>query len=112
MNMTDGLSKTACFSMIALSAVIYFLGFQLNDYLFSTIEFSHGVNWVFLPSGLRLILVLVLVEYGAIGISISSFLIGYEFYFEDNYFELIVTSIISGFSPLLARYLSIRFFNV
>ncbi len=112
MNMNDGLSKTACFSMIALSAVIYFLGFQLNDYLFSTIEFSHGVNWVFLPSGLRLILVLVLVEYGAIGISISSFLIGYEFYFEDNYFEIIVTSIISGFSPLLARYLSIRFFNV
>jgi len=41
---------------------------------------------------------LVLVEYGAIGISISSFLIGYEFYFEDNYFEIIVTSIISGFS--------------
>lgn len=100
------------FFLIAISAVSYYLGFELNDYLFSRLEFSHGVNWIFLPSGLRLLLVLTMVEYGAIGISIASFLIGWIFYFHDNYFETLVTALISGFSPLIARSVALQFLKI
>jgi len=33
------------------TALIYCVFFQLNNFLFGWLEFSSGVNWVFLPSG-------------------------------------------------------------
>jgi hypothetical protein len=104
--------KIASISMIAFSAIAFFIGFRLNDLLFSHLEFSHGVNWIFLPSGLRLLLVLVLIEYGAVGICIGSFLISRVYYFQDNYFEILITALISGFSPLIAREFSIHFLKM
>ena len=50
---TEALLVLAC-------GIAYFYAFQLNSYWFDWIEFSHGVNWIFIPSGLRLLFVLVM----------------------------------------------------
>ena len=54
--------------IIVATAVAYFSLFQLNSYFFSSSGFSEGVNWIFLPSGLRLVFILLFVESGAVGI--------------------------------------------
>jgi len=89
------------------SGLAYFAAFHLNGVLFEELEFSEGVNWVFLPSGLRLLLVLVLGAPGALGIVLASGLINYQLHgYQDHLFN-IVTALISGGAPLLARTLCV-----
>ena len=48
--------------MVALSALLYVTFFRLNDLVFSGFEHIPGVNWVFLPAGFRVLLVLSLIH--------------------------------------------------
>ena len=59
------LQKTA---LTLISAVLFVGFFKFNDWIFHTLEHSKGVNWVFLPAGFRVILVLVLGLPGALGL--------------------------------------------
>lgn len=89
--------------VVGVTAVLYFLLYGLNSVLFSSLSFSAGVNWIFLPSGLRLAFILVFGIWGAIGIALASFAIHLLFYFEGSLVTAIGTALISGFAPLLAR---------
>lgn len=99
-------------SLVLVCAVVYFFAFQLNDFLFGDLQFSAGVNWIFIPSGLRLLLVLVLPWLGAVGIALSSCAINYLGASPDAHLFNIVTGVISGFTPLIARYVAIHAFRV
>jgi hypothetical protein len=104
-----GLHLRAALTLV--SALAYFYAFHINMYWFDWSEFSHGTNWVYLPSGLRLLLVLLLPLEGALGISAASLVINYTFMPNAHVFD-IVTSLIAGGAPFLARYLAIRFFQL
>jgi hypothetical protein len=93
-------------------AVFYVYAFKLNFYLFESLNFSRGVSWVFIPSGLRLLFVLVFLEAGAIGVIAGSIFINYNVFQPENYQHIIVTGLISGASPLFALALSRRFFGL
>jgi hypothetical protein len=86
-------------------AVVYALFFYFNQLLFKSLEFTQGVNWVFLPSGLRLSLVLIFLWQGALGISLASILITWCS-FDTPWLFSVVTGLISGFAPWLARRLA------
>jgi hypothetical protein len=88
------------------SALSYYVIFQLNFFLFDWLEFSNGVNWVFLPSGLRLLIILVLHTHGAVGIMVGPTYINYTLGAGDDHVYNIVTGIISGGAPLIARVIS------
>ena len=88
------------------SALIYGAFFFLNNYLFGRFEFSSGVNWVYLPSGLRLLLVLVWGEFAALGIALTSACLMVFFYPVGTALDVVVTALISGGSPVLARFIS------
>ena len=60
---------------IIACALTYTLLFYLSDWLTAFLEAAPGVNWIYLPAGLRLFLVLIFGLSGAIGISIASILI-------------------------------------
>jgi len=77
---------------IAISALLYALLFGINELLFSNLSFSDGVSWIFLPAGFRLVLTLLLGLNGAIGISLSSILLGVFFFFSDD----LLTAILAG----------------
>ena len=44
--------------MVAVSALLYVEFFRLNTLIFSRLEHIEGVNWIFLPAGFRVLLVL------------------------------------------------------
>ena len=93
--------------------VAYFYAFQLNQYWFNDwLEFSHGANWIFIPSGLRLLFVLVLGLTGASGIAISSIAINYTLGDQEAHLFNVVTGLISGGAPYLARYLCIKWLGL
>jgi len=98
--------------LVLICAVAYFYAFKLNLYWFDWIEFSHGVNWVYIPSGLRLLFVLLLASLGGVGIALSSIFINYTLGDVDAHAFNIVTGLISGASPCIARFLAMRWFHL
>ncbi|MEN9842930.1 MAG: hypothetical protein RLZZ612_759, partial [Pseudomonadota bacterium] len=54
--------------LIAITAVLYWLCYELQGMLFQFTEHIPGVNWFYLPAGLRVLFVLVAGIYGAVGI--------------------------------------------
>lgn len=98
--------------LVLLCAVAYFYAFKLNLYWFNWIEFSHGVNLVYIPSGLRLLFVLIMARLGGIGVALSSIAVNYSYGDTDAHVFNIVTGLISGASPCIARYLAIKWFKL
>jgi hypothetical protein len=97
---------------VLICAVSYFYAFKLNLYWFDSIEFSHGTNWVYIPSGLRLLFVLIMARLGGIGIALSSVVLSYTFGDTDAHVFNIVTGVLSGASPCLARYLATKWLHL
>ncbi len=91
-------------SAIACSAALYLAFFVLNDAFFSGLEFDIGVNWIFLPAGLRLLCTLLFGLEGALGLFIAGLII-IQFYFPT--FDLI-TGIGAAFITAGAPYLVYR----
>ncbi len=63
------------------------------------------MSWIYLPAGLRLFLILIFGLAGAIGIAVASFTISYFGVFPPDLVTCIGIGLISGFAPLLARWL-------
>jgi hypothetical protein len=88
---------------LVISALSYTFLFYINDWLTSELIFSLGVNWIYLPAGLRLFLTLIFGLPGAIGITLVSFLISYYGEFSRDLILCIGIGLVSGFAPYLAR---------
>jgi hypothetical protein len=99
-------------ALAVFCAIAYFFAFKLNFVLFESLKFSQGVNWIFLPSGLRMLLVLVFLYSGSIGIALATCFINYMIGNENQHLFNIVTAIISGFAPLIARKICIDFLQL
>ena len=99
------------FLIVICSATLYAVFFGLNSFLFQSLIFSSGVSWIFLPAGLRLVLTLLFGGKGALGISITSILIGVFFYFSDA-IVAIGAGILGGLAPYIARLTVFKDLNV
>lgn len=101
-------SSSAWFIQLLLSALTYSVLFYCNIAVASSLTFGIGVNWIYLPAGLRLFLTLIFGLSGAIGIAIASFLISYYGDFPHDLTLCIGVGLISGFAPYLARVLILK----
>ena len=91
------------FFALLISALTYTFLFYVNQWLTSELVFSLGVNWVYLPAGLRLFLTLIFGLPGALGIALASFFISYHGDFPQNLVVCLGVGLVSGFAPYLAR---------
>ena len=98
--------------LVIAAALAYYLIFDLNKLFFGIYEFSYGVNWIFIPSGIQLLLVLVAGIDGALGIFLGSLFIGLENYYLYSVLLTSITALISGGSPLVARKICFDFLDV
>ena len=92
------------FFTLLISALAYTFLFYVNQWLTSELVFSLGVNWIYLPAGLRLFLTLIFGLPGALGIALASFLISYHGDFPQNLVVCLGIGLVSGFAPYLARF--------
>ena len=89
----------------AISAVLYSALFFFNDWVTEAVKYDLGVSWIYLPAGLRLFLILIFGLAGAIGIAAASFAISYFGVFPPDLVTCLGIGLISGFAPLLAKWL-------
>jgi len=93
---------------IALSAALYIAFFYFNGYITPYFENARGVNWIFIPAGLRIFLTLIFNYSGAIGLSIASVLIFFIGVYEMDFVTAIGIAAISGLAPLLGRHFAVH----
>ena len=105
--------RSPLFLMGALiSALLYSALFFLNDWVTEAIKYDLGVSWIYLPAGLRLFLILIFGFTGAIGIAVASFAISYYRVFPPDLITCIGIGLISGFAPLLAKWVVVTNVNI
>ncbi|HBK42961.1 MULTISPECIES: hypothetical protein [unclassified Polynucleobacter] len=95
-----------------ISAVTYTILFYINAWLTNNLAYGLGVNWIYLPAGLRLFLTLIYGLPGAIGIALASFMICYFGQSPPELITCIGIGLISGFAPYLARAFVLRNINI
>lgn len=95
-----------------ISAVTYTILFYINAWLTNNLTYGLGVNWIYLPAGLRLFLTLIFGLPGAIGIALASFMICYFGQFPPELITCIGIGLISGFAPYLARIFVVSNINI
>ena len=88
-----------------VSALLYSALFFFNDWFTEALKYDLGVSWIYLPAGLRLLLILIFGLAGAIGIAAASFAISYFGVFPPDLVTCLGIGLISGFAPLLAKWL-------
>ena len=89
--------------LIALTALTYTAFYMLNGKLDTFFSTSEHVSWIYMPSGIMLLFVLVFVELGAAGIVLASLWISSQYLSSADWFVLIGGALISGLAPLIAR---------
>ena len=93
---------------VALCAALYMGFFYFNGYITSHLENAKGVNWIFLPAGLRIFLTLLFPYAGAIGLATASILISLLGYYDVDLVTILGIGVISGLAPFLGRYFAIH----
>jgi hypothetical protein len=95
-------------ALALISAVLFVLFFQFNSWVFSSLEYSDGISWVFLPAGFRVILVLILGLPGAIGLMLGSWFIDSSLFTANAWFFPFVNGVVSGITPWVVMQVLIR----
>jgi len=82
-----------------VSAALFAGFFRLNELIFSALEHSQGVNWIFLPAGFRVLLVLGMGLPGCLGIFLGTLYLDYAHLLHGHAMLIFLTGIVSGFTP-------------
>jgi hypothetical protein len=90
------------------SAALYMAFFYFNQAVTAPLEDTKGVNWIFLPAGIRIFLTLILGYSGAIGLAIASLLINYIGFYELDLISTFGIAAICGLAPLMGRHFVIH----
>ncbi len=96
--------------IIIFVALIWILFVQINTYLLSNFALSEIVDWIFLPSGFRLVSVIIFDYLGAFGLFLGAL---YTYY--NNNIQIgspVILALLTSISPMIAVAISKYLFNI
>lgn len=87
--------------MIGTTAILFLAALALNELLFTRFEFSPGINWIYLPAGVRLLSTLLFAEAGAIGLLLVSWLVCFLYFFPHDPVRSFAGGVLASAAPYL-----------
>ncbi|WP_020656292.1 hypothetical protein [Massilia niastensis] len=87
--------------MIGATIVLFIAALAINELLFTRLEFAPGINWIYLPAGVRLLSTLLFAEAGAIGLLLVSWGVCFLYFFPDDPVRSFMGGILASISPYL-----------
>ena len=85
-----------------LATIVLFAGMPaLNELLFRQLEFAPGINWVYLPAGMRLLCTLLFAEAGAVELLIVSWAVSFLVFFPRHFDRAFMGGILATAAPYL-----------
>lgn len=88
--------QVAC---VSATIVLFLAMLALNEWLFKELEFLPGINWVYLPAGMRLLCTLLFAEAGAVGLLIASWAVSFLYFFPDDFDRAFWGGIVATIAP-------------
>ncbi len=88
-------------SMIAATMVMFGAALLINELLFKQLEFAEGINWIYLPAGVRLLATLLFGGAGAIGLLLVSWLYCFFILFPHEPVRAFAGGILASAAPYL-----------
>jgi hypothetical protein len=87
--------------MAGATGILFLAALVLNEVLFSRLEFAPGINWIYLPAGIRLLSTLLFAEAGAIGLLVVSWLVCFLYFFPNDPVRSFAGGILASAAPYL-----------
>jgi hypothetical protein len=87
--------------MVAATIVLFSALLAVNEWLFRRFEFAPGINFVYLPAGMRLLCTLLFAEEGALGLLIVSWAVSFLVLFPGQFERPFVGGILAALAPYL-----------
>lgn len=87
--------------MAAATVVLFCSALFVNELLFTKLEFVPGINWIYLPAGMRLLCILLFAEAGAVGLLLVSWGVCFLYFFPDDVLRSFVGGIVATAAPYL-----------
>lgn len=93
--------------------IIAFLGLNwMNELLFLQFEQSNGVNWVFLPAGIRLLATLLFGFAGFVGLLLASLYLNFQHFFFQDDARALYGAVAASVGPYLAFLFAKHWFDL
>jgi hypothetical protein len=92
---------------VLATIVLFGAALAVNAALFRRFEFAPGINWVYLPAGMRLLCTLLFAEAGAVGLLLVSWFVSFEYFFPNDFDRAFMGGILATVAPYLV-YLAAR----
>ena len=101
--MTRWPSIAVQWSLMTFVSTVLFTGFyHLNGWLFTQLEHVERINWVFLPAGFRVLLVLTMDLPAALGIALATLWINRDI-LGEQWWPMVCIGLASGFGPWVVK---------
>ena len=100
------------FLSVVGTAVVFVLSLWINQEVFTHTEFVRGVNWIYLPSGVRLLSTLLLAGDGAIGLLVASWFVDFFYFFPHDPVRSFAGGIIAAVAPYAVYRLALERYNL
>jgi hypothetical protein len=99
-------------AIVATTMVLFIVALGANELLFTKLEFAAGVNWIYLPAGVRLLCTLLFGEIGAIGLLLVSWIVCFFYFFPNDPLRSFAGGILASAAPYLVYLGARRFFGL
>ena len=97
---------------VLATIVLFSAMLALNVALFQALEFAPGINWVYLPAGMRLLCTLLFAEAGAVGLLIVSWLFSFEYFFPNDFERAFMGGLIATAAPYMVYLVARHFYGL
>lgn len=97
---------------VGITVVAFLCLNWLNELLFLRFEHSAGINWVFLPAGIRLLATLLFGFAGFVGLLLAGFYLNFHHFVFADEFRMVVGAIAGAGGPYLAYLFAKHWFDL
>lgn len=94
------------------TVLLFVLALVLNEWVFGSLEFVRGVNWIYLPAGVRMLCTLLFAEAGAVGLLIVSLPVCYFYFFPHDLPRAVFGGIVAALAPYAVYRMAHRYMGL
>jgi hypothetical protein len=109
-NWTEKAGKQLAY--VGITTVVFLILNGINELIFLRFEHSPGVNWVFLPAGIRLLATLLFGFAGFVGLLLAGIYLNFHHFVFDDHVRSVTGAIAGAAGPYLAYLFAKHWFDL
>lgn len=94
------------------TVIVFCLSLWINQVVFTHTSFVQGINWIYLPSGVRLLSTLLLGFDGFVGLLLAGLLTDFLYWFPHDPVRAIAGAFLGSLAPYLVYRLALEYYDL